>query len=165
MCIRILKNKWKEFEPTEQYLAVISGLTSISKLHKHSRDTYKYIAEKGDHWKTPVEFIADGGGDCEDWARWYVDILVRIIKVGKARFIIHSGYNKKRWGDKKMCHAITVLPYSSKLALFSNQVFKTRYKDYIETGYYTFPDGLKYMEIRDWQGEVLEKKSQWFGTF
>jgi len=162
MCI--FKNKWKDFEPTKQYLSVVSGLTSVSKLYQYSQK-FKYIAEKGDHWKTPVEFMNDGGGDCEDWARWYVDILVRIIKIEEARFVIHSGYNKKRWGNKLMHHAITVLPYQGKLALFSNNQFKTGYKDYIETGYFTFPDGLKYQEIRDWQGKVLSRKFKIFGTF
>jgi len=163
MCIFF--NKWKDFEPNEKYLLVVNGLTTITKLHNYSKNNFKYIAEKGDKWKTPVEFMADGGGDCEDWARWYVDILVRIIEIEKARFIIHSGYDKERWGNKKYCHAICVFPYQGKLALFSNQVFKTGYEDYIKTGYYTFPDGLKYMEIRDWQGKVLEKKRKWIGVF
>lgn len=162
MCIVI--NRWKDFEPTEQYLLIIKGLTSISKLHQYSQK-FKYIAEKRDKWKTPVEFMNDGGGDCEDWARWYVDILVRITKIEDARFVIHSGYDKKRWGNKKYCHAICALSYQGKLALFSNNRFRTGYKDYIETGYYTFPDGLKYMEVRDWQGKILEKKRKWIGVF
>jgi len=162
MCIVI--NKWKSFEPTQEYLSVVKGLTSIIKLYQYSQK-FKYIAEKGDHWKTPVEFMNDGGGDCEDWARWHVDILVRIISIEEARFVIHSGYDKKRWGNKMMCHAICVFPYQGELALFSNNLFKTGYKDYIEAGHYTFPDVLKYMEIKDWQGKVLEKKRKWFGTF
>lgn len=162
MCIFL--NKWKKFEPTAQYLSVVNGLTSVSKLYQYSQK-FKYIAEKGDHWKTPVEFVNDDGGDCEDWARWYVDILVRIIKIEEARFVIHSGYNKTRWSNKMMCHAICVFPYSNKLALFSNNEFKTGHKDYIEIGYYTFPNGLKYMEVRNWQGKVLSRKSKLFGTF
>lgn len=27
----------------------------------------KYIPEDGDYWKSPKEFFADGGGDCEDF--------------------------------------------------------------------------------------------------
>lgn len=163
MCFK-RKDKWQKFEPTKQYLSVVSGLTSISKLHLYSQK-FKYIAEKGDYWCTPVEFMENGGGDCENWARWYVDILVRIIKQDKARFIVHCGYNKKRWGNKKYCHAITVFPYRGKLALFSNNQFKTGYKNYVETGYFTFPDGLKYQEVRNSEGKILEKKRQWFGTF
>jgi len=162
MCIFF--NKWKDFEPNEKYLLVVSELTSVSKLYQYSQ-RFKYIAEKKDKWKTPIEFMDDGGGDCEDWAKWYVDILVRIVGIEEVRFVIHSGYNKKRWGEKVECHAICVFPYQGKLALFSNNKFRTGYKDHIETGHYTFPDGLKYQEIRDWQGKVLEKKRKWFGTF
>jgi len=162
MCIVI--NKWKDFEPTQEYLSIISGLTSIDKLYQYSQK-FKYVAEKGDHWKTPIEFIDDGGGDCEDWARWYVDVLVRIVGIKEARFATYGGYDKKRWGNKIYWHAICVLPYQSELALFSNNLFKTGYKDFVETGHYTFPDGLKYMEIRDWQGKVLTRKFKLFGTF
>ena len=158
-------NKWKSFEPTKEYLDVVSKLTSISKLYDYSKNNFKYIAEKKDYWRTPIEFMNDGGGDCEDWARWHVDVLVRIQKINEARFVIHSGYNKKVWSNKCMCHAITVFPYSGKLALFSNNEFKIGYKDVIGACKYTFPDGLKYMEVRDWQGKILSKKWKLIGTF
>ena len=173
MCLKIF-NKWKTFEITEQYLSIIELLNTINKLHNYSQK-FKYIAEKKDKWKTPIEFMNDGGGDCEDWARWYVDILVRIIKIDGARFIISSGYDFARWGNKiwnVKCHAITVFPYGGKLALFSNREFKTGnrefktgYDSYIKACKYTFPDGLKYMEIRDWQGKIVSKKSKLMGTF
>ena len=163
MCIVL--NKWRRFEPTAEYLAVIGGLTSVAKLYTYSKANFRYIAEKGDHWKTPVEFMNDGGGDCEDWARWNVDILVRIQKKDGARFVIHGGYNKARWGNKVVYHAICVFPFQGKLALFSNYEFKAGYNSFIETGYYTFPDGIKYLQVRDWQGKVLEKKRKWTGIF
>lgn len=162
MCI--FRNKWKDFEPTGGYLQIVNKLTSITKLHKYSQK-FKYIAEKHDYWKTPLEFMNDGGGDCEDWARWYVDILVRIQEREDARFVIHGGYNKKRWGNKVVYHAITVLSYQGKLALFSNNEFKMGYKNFLDTGYFTFPDGIKYIEVRNWQGKILEKKHKWFGIF
>ena len=163
MCI---KSKWSNFTPTDEYLSVVSKLTSVDKLYNYSQK-FRYIAEKKDYWKTPVEFMNDGGGDCEDWARWYVDILVRVQKI-EARFVIHTGYNKERWGSEiwnTKSHAICVFPHNGKLALFSNYEFKTRYKDYIETGYFTFPDGLKYLEIRNWQGKVLSRKFKLFKVF
>jgi hypothetical protein len=163
MCFH--KDKWQRFGPTKEYLDVVNELTSVTKLHNYSKNNFKYIAEVGDHWKTPFEFMNDGGGDCEDWARWYVDILVRIQKINEARFIVHGGYNKKRWGDKKYHHAICVFPYQGKLALFSNNQFRTGYKDFMAIGYFTFPDGIKYMEVRDWQGKILEKKYKWIGIF
>ena len=163
MCI--FKNKWKDFEPTNEYLSVVNELTSITKLHSYLKQ-FKPKAEKPlkDKWKTPIEFIKDGEGDCEDFSRFAVDVLVRVIKIVKARFIIHSGYDKSRWKTAR-CHAICVFPYKGKLAVFNfNQLF-TGLSSYEDAGKITFPDGLKYQEVRDWQGKILEKKRQWFGTF
>lgn len=162
MCIFL--NKWKSFEPTKEYLLVVNGLTSVTKLYQFIQQ-FQYTGEKGDIWQTPEEFLKNEHLDCEDFARFAVDVLVRVIKIDGARFVIHSGYNKARWGNKMMCHAITVFPYSGKLALFSVNKFKTGYKDYIETGHYTFPDGLKYMECRDWTGKILNRKWKIFGNF
>lgn len=164
MCIGFLKNKWKGFETTEQYLSVISGLTSISKLHNYSKNNFKYIAEKRDKWKTPIEFMVDGGGDCEDFARWYVDILVRIQEKEGARFIIYSGYNKKV-GDKMTGHAVCVFPSQYKYSMFSNRGLTHNYNDYLEVGHKFYPDGLKILEVRGWQGKVLQRKFKIFGTF
>jgi len=158
------KNKWQKFTPTDEYIEAIKSLTSVSGLYSYSQK-FKYISEEKDYWRTPVEFMLAGGGDCEDWARWYVDILVRIQEKEGARFVIHGGYNKNRWGNKLVYHAITVFPYQGKLALFNVNQRKTGYKDFVETGYLTFPDGLKYMEIRNWEGKILEKKRKWFGIF
>lgn len=162
MCFVI--NKWKSFTPTKQYLSIVSGLTSVTKLHQYSQK-FKYIAEKGDYWKTPIEFLNDGGGDCEDFARFTLDVLHRILNIEGARFVIHSGYDKKRWGNKLGCHAITVFPYNGKLALFNNNEFKTGYKDYIDTGHYTFIDGLKTMVIRNNEGKIISRKFKIFGVF
>ncbi len=153
MCI--FKNKWKDFEPTKQYLSVVSGLTSILKLYQYSQK-FKYIAEKGDHWKTPIEFMNDGGGDCEDWARWYVDILVRIIGIKDARFIAYYAGLKG--------HAICAFPYRNKYSVFSNKQLLHSFADYIDIGHKFFPKGFKRMVIRDWQGRILEKKRKWIGV-
>ena len=163
MCFK--KHKWRKFEPTAEYLSVISGLTSISKLYNYSKENFIYIPELKDYWKNPIEFMNDGGGDCEDWVRWYVDILVRIVKLEGARFIIHSGYNKKRWGNEVNHHAICVLPYRGKYAVLDVKQFASGYEDYMATGYRTFPDGITRMEVRDWQGKILEKRYQLFGVF
>lgn len=162
MCLNLF-NKWKDFQPSKKYLSIITNLTSVTKLYQYSQ-RFKYIAEKKDKWKTPVEFMNDGGGDCEDWVRWYVDILVRVIKIDKARFVIHSGYDKSRWKGIK-CHAICCFPYRSKLAVFSNNQLFTGLSSYEGAGHITFKDGLKYMEVRNYLGEVESRRNQWFGTF
>jgi len=161
MCI--FKNKWIKFTPTDKYLQVVKDLTSVAKLHNFIMQ-FQYTGEKGDVWQTPEEFLKNKHLDCDDFMRFTVDVLVRIIKID-AKGVISSGYDKTRWGNKKLCHAITVFPYRGKLALFSNMEFKTGYNSYEDACKYTFPDGLKYMEIRDWQGKVLSRKFKIFGTF
>ena len=155
MCFK-QKDKWQKFTSTTEYLSIISGLTSITKLHTFIQK-YKYIAEKGDYWKTPIEFLNDGGGDCEDFAKFVVDVLVRIQKLKEARFIAY--YTSKRG------HAICAFPYRGKLAIFSNNKFYSGFNDYIEIGHKYYPDGFKNYEVRDWQGKILEKKYKWIGKF
>ena len=166
MCIR---NKWTKFIPTTEYLAIVKPLTSVTKLNNFLKQ-FKWQGEKGDHWKTPWEFIQnkDKDNDCEDFVRFIIDVLVRVIGIKGARFVIQSGYDKERWGNRiwnVKCHAICVFPYLGKLAVFDNGVLKVGYKSMVETGYITFPDGLKYQEVRDWQGKVLSRKFKIFGTF
>ena len=88
MCIFF--NKWKSFEPITQYLSIVSGLTTITKLHNYLKQ-FKWQGEKAwkDYWKTPIEFIEnkDNNNDCEDFARFAVDVLVRIMGITEARFL------------------------------------------------------------------------------
>jgi len=161
MCI--FKNKWTKFTPTDKYLQVVKDLTSVAKLHNFIMQ-FQYTGEKGDVWQTPEEFLKNKHLDCDDFMRFTVDVLKRVMGID-AKGVISNGYDKARWGNKKLCHAITVFPYRGKLALFSNMEFKTGYNSYEDACKYTFPDGLKYMEIRDWQGKVLSRKFKIFGTF
>ena len=96
--------------------------------------------------------------------RFTVDVLKRIMNI-EARGVEHYGYNQILWGNKKKGHAITVFPYYGKLAMFSNKEFKTGFNSYEDACRYTFPDGLKSMIVRDWQGKILSKKSKLIGTF
>ena len=164
MCIVI--NKWRTFEPTKQYLSIVSGLTSVDRLHSYLKQ-FKWQGEKGDHWKTPMEFIEnkDKNNDCEDFARFTVDVLFRVMDKIGARFVIHSGYNKEIWGNKCKCHAITVFPYEGKLAVFSNNRLYKGIDSFEDAGKILFVDGLKYQEVRSWQGKVFSKRRKWIGTF
>jgi len=163
MCFRKQPDKWKQFEPTQEYLDTIKPLTSIVKLWDYSKTHFNYKGDIKDYWCTPIEFLAAKDGDCENWCRWYVDILVRVINQDGARFIIHSGYNKARWGDKLNHHAICVFPYKDKYAVLDVKQFASGYEDYIATGRRMFPDGLTYQEVRDWAGRILSKKRRLFG--
>ena len=167
MCFKKQPDKWTKFEPTQKYLDTVKGLTSIAKLYQFIQQ-FQYTGEKGDVWQTPEEFLKNEHLDCDDFMRFTVDVLVRIIKIKEARAIISSGYDFARWGNKiwnVKCHAITVFPYQGKFALFSNNEFKTGFDSYEDACKYTFPGGVKYMVVRDWQGKVIEKRYKWFGTF
>ena len=164
------KNKWKDFEPTKQYLSIVSGLTSVTKLHNYLKQ-FKWQGEKWwkDYWKTPWEFIEnkDNNNDCEDFARFTLDVLHRILNI-KGRFVIHSGYDKKRCGNKiwnVKCHAICVFPFKDKFGVFSNNELYTGIDSYEDAGKILFKDGLKYQEVRNYKGKVLEKRLKIFGTF
>ncbi len=154
MCF--IRDKWTKFEPTDKYLSTVKPLTSIVKLHNFIK-IYIYIPEKGDYWKTPIEFLNDGGGDCDDFARFAVDVLVRIIGIKEARFLAY--YSSKKG------HAVCVFPYRGKYSVVSNKQLLHGFANYIDIGNYFFSK-LKRMEIRDWQGKILSKKG-WkiFGTF
>jgi len=156
------KDKWKSFLATTKYLNVIKELDTVEKLYLYTR-WFNFIADVKDMWKTPVEMLDDRFGDCEDFARWYVDILVRVIKIDEARFIVYNGLNSRK---EFTGHGVCVFPYKGKLAMFTNNVpLILGFKDFIEAGHYFYPNGLKRMEIRDSGGKILSKRRKYIGTF
>ena len=160
MCF--MKDKWKQFLPTTKYLAVVKELDTVEKISDYTR-WFTFTADVVDMWKTPVELLNDGEGDCEDFARWYVDILVRIIGITEARFIVYNGLDSKK---RLTGHGVCVFPYQGKLAMFTNNVPPILgFTDFIEAGHYFYPNGLKYMECRDYTGKITYKKRKWIGTY
>ena len=158
-----LKKKWTEFTPTKKYLKAVEDLITVAKLYLFIQQ-FKWTGEKGDHWQDPEEFLKNEHLDCDDFVRFTVDVLKRVMKID-AKGIISSGYDKARWGDEKHCHAITVFPYQGKFALFSNREFKTGFDSYIDACKDTFPDGVKSYEIRDVQGKIIFKRYKLIGTY
>jgi len=50
----------------------IRGLNKqINRFSKQVNSSFMYQKEEKDIWKSPVQFIEDGGGDCEDFALFY----------------------------------------------------------------------------------------------
>ena len=168
MCLK----RWKQFKPTDEYLSVINQLDTVEKLHDFM-GTFSYKPDKikiliwsfpWDNWQTPVETMRLRTGDCEDMARFAVDVLVRVLKIYETRFIAYTG-EKIGYG-----HSVAIFPYhgnnvslKDKLSVFSNN--NLIYTDsYLDLGHLFFK-GLKAMEGRDWTGKVLERKIKLFGTF
>jgi len=160
MCFK--KDKWKDFEVTPEYLLEVGKLKTVDELYLYTR-WFNFIADVKDMWKTPTELLNDKFGDCEDFARWYVDILTRVQGITEARFIVYNGLNSKK---KLTGHGVCVFPYQGALAIFSNNIPPILgFKDFIEAGHYFYPYGLKYMECRDWNGNITYKKRKYIGTF
>ena len=156
MCI----NRWREFNPTDKYLSIINELNTVEKLRNYI-EKIEYTPDKmlWDKWQTPVETLERGKGDCEDFAIFAVDVLVRVVKIIEARFIAYIGTYIGQG------HSVCVFPYKDKLHVFSNNDLVAYGKDYIDIGHLFFDDGLKYMGIRDYKGNVLQRKIKIFGTF
>ena len=161
MCFKA-KDKWEQFLATTAYLNVVKELDTVEKLSDYTR-WFTFTADVEDTWKTPTELLNDKFGDCEDFARWYVDILVRVIGITEARFVVYNGLNLRK---EFTGHGVCVFPYQGKLAIFSNNVPPILgFKDFIEAGHYFYPNGLKYMEIRDWTGKITYRKRKYIGTY
>lgn len=47
-------------------LADVPPLEQLQAVNDYVSNTCAYIEDAIDHWKSPGEFLADGGGDCED---------------------------------------------------------------------------------------------------
>ncbi len=154
MCF--VKNKWTKFTPSDKYLQVVKGLTSVIKLRNFIQK-FQYTGEKGDIWQTPEEFLRNEHLDCDDFARFTVDVLVRIIGIKDARFIAYYTGSKG--------HAVCVFPYRNKYSVFSNKQLLHSFANYTDIGHYFFTKGFKRMVVRDWQGKILEKKYKWIGKF
>jgi hypothetical protein len=161
MCFQ--KDKWTKFTPTNKYLSAIKDLTSVARLYSFIQQ-FKRKEDKKDYWQTPGETLILLTYDCDDSMRFTVDVLKRVMGI-EAKGVIQSGYNYERWGKVKHHHAITVFPYRGKLAVFSNKKLYIGINSFEEAGYLTFPDGLKYQEIRDSEGKILSRKHKWIGTF
>ena len=158
------KRKWRQFVPTQKYLDAVKDITTISKLDVFL-DRIIYSAEDKDYWQLPEETLNRGKGDCDDFARLALDILVRVQKYKDVRFVGHTGYYTKDGKDKYGGHAVCVFPYNGKYSVFSNNKYYYNKDNLIDIGHMFFPKGLKYMEVRNEEGKVLSRKFRLWGTF
>ena len=163
MCF--VKDKWRQFEPTEGYLLTVNKLDTIEKLHNYMKTNLRYVSDVKDYWQTPVETFMRGAGDCEDMARFALDVLARVQKSDNVRFIIYVGYYMKNGEKRKSGHAVCVFPDGEEYSFFSNNSLLKGYDNYVDIGHESYPLGLKKMEIRNWQGQTIDYRVRLFGTF
>ena len=165
--------RWRKFKPSKEYLSIVNGLTNIEKLCNYIQrfhyewDTIKILCWNilWDYWQTPEQTLDRAAGDCEDSAIFNCDVLGRVQNID-AKLVLYFGYNRKRFGWKFwMGHAVCVFPYQGKYSMFSNQELTRDYDSHLQIGHKFYPDGLKYMESRDWKGNLLDRKYKIFGVF
>ena len=167
-------NKWKKWEPSADYLIVVDELNTVTKLKTFmSKFVYKWDKIKilfweilWDNWQMPDESLLKMEGDCEDAAILSLDILGRIQKREDARFVATFGYYMTNSKSKLTGHVVTAFEDGKgKYNIFTNNKMEYGFQDFIGIGKRFYPLGLKYQEIRNWQGKVLSRKFKLFGTF
>ena len=89
-------------------------------------NSYKYAADKVDYMKTPTQFYADGGGDCEDFANAKKEILggelvmLQRLFVQDNKLVTHvvlkvDGFLlDNRTGHIKLASTVKTIPYNPK---------------------------------------------------
>lgn len=72
----------------------------VRDFNRITNDLYRYTPEEVDFWKTPDDFVKNGGGDCEDFA------IYKYFKLPCPRYI-SVGMLKAE--DKNEFHAVLVV--------------------------------------------------------
>jgi len=165
MCL--FKDKWPKEDLTKEYIKATKGIKSITKLN-YFIVPFKRKEDKKDYWQSPSETYQKKTYDCEDMAIMVLDILTRVIGIRKAWFIIYGGYYKTKEGERKYsAHAVVIFEHNNKLlnCEYSNKklTFLKQGMNMIKNGYRHYPEGLKYYERRNPEGEIIEKKRKWIG--
>ena len=167
-------SKWRNWKPTDEYLWEVQNVDTIAKLQTlMSKFVYKWDRIKilfweilWDNWQMADESLSKMYGDCEDAAILALDILGRIQNKEDARLIVAFGYRMKDNKRKYDGHAVTAFDNGNgKYDIFTNNKMEHNFNDLLEIGHKFYPLGLKYMEVRDWQGNVISRKFRIFGTF
>ena len=159
------KDKWQKFEPTQNYIDVVSKLDTIEKLHDYMIKNIRYVSDEKDYWQVPEETLIRCAGDCEDFARFAIDVLVRVQKIDNVRWIFYVGYYRVNGKNIRKGHAVCVFPEDEHYNVFSNDSLLKCFDNYVDIGHDFYPFGLKRMEIRNWQGKMIDLRVNYLGTF
>lgn len=153
-------------ERWEKYCEYMKRITSDTLVALEMK-FYKWVSDwdlwnKTDHWATPDVVWENKKDDCDGLSRLSGDMLGRFVKIPEVwwmeyyGFYRHYYYNKEtdEWGYeiKAAGHAITVYKKDGELLAFSNTSWwhDLDFKDFIEIGEQTFPEGLYWIISRHW---------------
>jgi len=134
---------------------------------------YKWVSDwdlfkKLDYWDLPYEVWFRGTCDCDGFARFVCDAIGRFIMlvlktITGVWWLEYYGFYRKYSsnGEYKIVaggHAICVYRKNGELFAFSNTQWWNHYnfKDFIEIGEMTFPEGLYLVICRHWETGIME---------
>ena len=164
MCL--FKDKWPKEKLTEEYIEATKDIKDLDKINSFIRP-FKRKEDKGDHWQSPSETYKRKTYDCEDMAIMIMDILTRVMGRRMVWFIIFAGYYMKEGKKTYSAHAVILFESETRLTNYEYSNKKLIYLkqgiSIIEQGYLHYPEGLKYIEIRNSEGKITEKKRKWIG--
>ena len=168
--------KWQLVDTTTQrwadycdYMQKITSDTLVALEMKF----YKWVSDwdlfhKLDYWDLPDEVWKNKEADCDGLARLTSDMLGQFVKVPEVHWLEYYGFYRQYTYNKETGeftykvvaggHAITVYKKDGKLLAFSNTSWwnNLNFKDYIEIGEQTFPEGLYLVISRHWETGKME---------
>ncbi len=134
---------------------------------------YKWVSDwdlfnKLDYWDLPDEVWFRGLCDCDGFARFVCDAIGRFImliqkSITDIWWLEYYGFYRKYSsnGEYKIVaggHAICVYRKNGELFAFSNTSWwnNQNFKDFIEIGEMTFPEGIYWVICRHWEDGKME---------
>ena len=158
--------RWKNYR---DYMKRVTSDTLVALEMKF----YKWVSDwdlfhKLDYWDLPDEVWKNKKADCDGLARLTSDMLGRFAKIPEVHWLEYYGFYRQytynpdtgEFTYKVVAggHAITVYKKEGKLLAFSNTSWwnKLNFKDYLEIGEQTFPEGLYLVICRHWESGVME---------
>ena len=142
------------------------------------KNFYQWVSDwnlfhKLDYWDLPDEVFERGTCDCDGFARLVCDVLGRFVMavlklITEVHWLEYYGFYRKWYYDKETGefyykvvaggHAICVYRKEGILLAFSNTSWwhDLNFKDYMEIGEQTFPEGLYWVISRHWETGKME---------
>ncbi|MBA7674169.1 hypothetical protein ES703_82376 [subsurface metagenome] len=139
---------------------------------------YRWVSDwdlfhKLDYWDLPDEVWKRGTCDCDGFARFVADVLGRFVMailklITEVHWMEYYGFYRKYSYNEETGeftykiiaggHAICVYKKDGELLAFSNTSWwhDLNFKNYIEIGEQTFPEGLYWVISRNWETGVME---------
>lgn len=179
------KWKWPLIDTTTQrwanYCAYMQRITTDTLVALEMR-FYRWVSDwdlwnKINHWALPDVVWVNKKDDCDGLARLSADMLGRFVKIPEVWWLEYYGWYRHYFTDKETGkwlgnytlkaggHAITVYRKNGELLAFSNTSWwnHCNFKDFIEIGERTFPEGIYLVRCRHWEtGDLqwVEKAAQ-----